>query len=295
MKILIAYDGSDCAKDALKDLKFAGLPAATEAIIVTVSETWLPSSRPEAESFAELNDEAPKWPWRKTALKIIAESEKFALEAWERLRTDFPAWRVLHETTSGYPEWAVVGMANKLNPDLIVVGSQGRGTAERLVLGSVSMKVLSEARCPVRIARFTESRKRDDRSPVRIIAGVDGSLDSWLAIETIGRREWPRDTEIRLVTALEASNDEEFAHLQFKADELRHHATEKFEKSGWRVSTVVKLGRAKDLLLDESKNWNADAVFLGARGYRLFESVLLGSVSYTVASRAQCSVEVVRH
>lgn len=104
MKILIAYDGSDCARDALKDLKFAGLPAGTEAIILTVSETWLPSSRPDADSFAELNNDDPKWPWRKTALKIIAESEKFALEAWESLRTDFPAWRVLHETTSGYPE-----------------------------------------------------------------------------------------------------------------------------------------------------------------------------------------------
>lgn len=294
MKILIAYDGSDCASDALEDLKFAGLPASTEAIILTVSETWLPSSRPEAESFAELNDDDPKWPWRKTALKIIAESERLALEAWERLRADFPTWRVLHETTSGYPEWAVVGMANKLSPDLIVVGSQGRSSAGRLVLGSVSMKALSEARGSVRVARLSASRKGGNRSPVRIIAGVDGSIDSWLAIDTIARREWQAGTEIRLLTALEPMNDEDFEHRRHKAEELRRHAIESFEKSGWRVSTVVKPGRAKDLLLNESEDWDADAVFLGARGYRLFESILLGSVSYAVASRARCSVEVVR-
>lgn len=156
------------------------------------------------------------------------------------------------------------------------------------------MKVLSEARSSVRISRLSASRKRDDLSPVRIIAGVDGSLDSWVAIETIGRREWPRDTEIRLVTALEARSDEELAHLTQKAEELRQHAVENFQRLGWRVSIVRKPGRAKDLLLSESEEWNADAVFLGARGYRLFESMLLGSVSYAVASRAQCSVEVVR-
>jgi nucleotide-binding universal stress UspA family protein len=295
MRILIAYDGSDCAKDALQDLRFAGLPETTEAIILTVTETWLRSSSPDDVSYAELNDEELKWPWRKKALKLIGDSEKFALEAWERLRADFPTWQIRHETTSGYPEWAVVGKANKLDPDLIIVGSQGRSAAGRFVLGSVSMKVLSEARSPVRISRLSSSRRAGDRSPVRIIAGVDGSIDSWIAIETIGRREWHPDTEIRLVTALEPTVDEDFEYRQQKADELRRHAVETFEKSGWRVSSIVKPARAKDLLLEESESWNADAVFLGARGYRLFESILLGSVSYALSSRAHCSVEVVRN
>lgn len=38
MKILIAYDGSDCADAALTDLQRAGLPSDVEAIVLSVDE-----------------------------------------------------------------------------------------------------------------------------------------------------------------------------------------------------------------------------------------------------------------
>lgn len=41
-KILIAYDGSACADAALNDLKRAGLPAALEALVLTVADVILP-------------------------------------------------------------------------------------------------------------------------------------------------------------------------------------------------------------------------------------------------------------
>ena len=44
MKILIAYDGSDCAKDAIEDLPRAGLPRVAEALILSVAEVFLPPS-----------------------------------------------------------------------------------------------------------------------------------------------------------------------------------------------------------------------------------------------------------
>ena len=42
MKILIAYDGSECADAALADLPRAGLPRQAEVIVLSVTETWLP-------------------------------------------------------------------------------------------------------------------------------------------------------------------------------------------------------------------------------------------------------------
>ncbi len=45
MKILIAYDGSDCAEAALDDLQCAGLPLEAEAQIISVAEVWLPLRR----------------------------------------------------------------------------------------------------------------------------------------------------------------------------------------------------------------------------------------------------------
>jgi hypothetical protein len=42
MKILIAYDGSDCADAALEDLKNAGLPKTAEAIVMSLADVFLP-------------------------------------------------------------------------------------------------------------------------------------------------------------------------------------------------------------------------------------------------------------
>jgi nucleotide-binding universal stress UspA family protein len=40
MKVLIGYDGSDCANAALEDMKHAGLPRGTEVLVLTVTENW---------------------------------------------------------------------------------------------------------------------------------------------------------------------------------------------------------------------------------------------------------------
>jgi nucleotide-binding universal stress UspA family protein len=50
----------------------------------------------------------------------------------------------------------------------------------------------------------------------------------------------------------------------------------------------------KYILIKEAKRWGADSIFVGARGLSNFERLLLGSVSTAVATRAHCSVEVVR-
>jgi nucleotide-binding universal stress UspA family protein len=60
------------------------------------------------------------------------------------------------------------------------------------------------------------------------------------------------------------------------------------------TSSVVKEENPKKLLLSEAEDWNADCIFVGARGLSGFERFWLGSVSTAVVTRAHCSVEVVR-
>ena len=48
MRILIGYDGSECADAALDDLMQAGLPANAEAHILSVAEVWLPPPPPSS-------------------------------------------------------------------------------------------------------------------------------------------------------------------------------------------------------------------------------------------------------
>ena len=63
---------------------------------------------------------------------------------------------------------------------------------------------------------------------------------------------------------------------------------------GLTVSSVIREGDPKHVLLDEAEHWGADCLFVGARGLSRVERFLLGSVSAAVAARAHCSVEVVR-
>jgi nucleotide-binding universal stress UspA family protein len=73
------------------------------------------------------------------------------------------------------------------------------------------------------------------------------------------------------------------------AAKLRHGET-----GGLKVDTVTPTGFAVELILEEADKWGADLIVLGSQGRGFWERLLLGSVSQAVASRAPCSVEIVR-
>jgi nucleotide-binding universal stress UspA family protein len=63
---------------------------------------------------------------------------------------------------------------------------------------------------------------------------------------------------------------------------------------GLDTTVVLKKGNPKHALVEEAESWGADSIFVGARGARGIDRLLMGSVSAAVAARAHCSVEVVR-
>jgi nucleotide-binding universal stress UspA family protein len=299
MKILIGYDGSECANDALEDLKNAGLPARCDATILTVTENWTLIFKERGIGTAVGEDLSFKRARRRKELdrqaaEDFAEAEQLAQSAGERVQKDFPHWTVRSEAVADFPERGITERAKKYQPDLIVVGSHGRGFPGRMLMGSFSLKILTESLCSVRIARQSPARTKDDDSPTRVVIAVDGSTDSMLAVEAAAKRAWRQDSAARLVTAIEPIVLPAFGAEIQKAEEARSIAVQKLEAAGLHVSTVSQFGAAKYILVEEAETWGADAIFLGARGHGWTERVLLGSVSYAVAARAACAVEVVR-
>jgi nucleotide-binding universal stress UspA family protein len=288
MKILIAYDGSECAEAALNDLQRAGLPQEAEVIVISVDEQWLPL--PSSYGMAETS-----FP---SSYPLSAEIETLAEEASQRLRAIFPAWQVHSSAIVGSPASAVLIKADGWQPDLIVVGSHGRTALGRFLLGSVSQKVLSEARCSVRIAR---GRRGEIQAPARIAVGLDGSPESEAAVRAVAARAWPAGSEARVITVLdqlisavvELVDKTEGDGRQWIRETLDATA-EKLRASGLTVSSLIKKGDPRHILPDEAESWRADCIFVGARGLSRFERFRLGSVSGAVAARAHCSVEVVR-
>ena len=305
MKILIAYDGSDCANAALEDLHRAGLPTVAEVLILSVADVFLPPSSSSELTLPADVAVAVQRAWTQ-ATHAVDEARALAEHARTQLLTAFPTWNVRAEACADSPAWAVVKTADTWHPDLIVVGSHGHSTTSRLFLGSVSQKILTETRCSVRVGR---SQGPPHAAPVRLLIGVDGSPDAAAAVQAVAARAWPVGSTVRLVTALDARMRTAlaFMHLPGQTGTALHGTDERGWMSvtleamaeplhvrGLSVSSVITAGDPKQVLLDEAEHWGADGLFVGARGLGRTERFLLGSVSAAVAARTHCSVEVVR-
>jgi nucleotide-binding universal stress UspA family protein len=309
MKLLIAYDGSACAAAALYDLHRAGLPREAEAIVISVAETWLPSPPPSSYEIVETvfaegsTTDAAKVSERESAL---ADARALATEAAKTIQSGFPDWHIRAEAKFGSPASELLAKADEWEPDLIVVGSHGRSAIGRLILGSVSHKVVTEARCSVRIARGQSNK---EYSPARIVIGVDGSPGGEEAVRAAVMRKWPSGSEVRIVAAFDTITPTmagslippvvQWAEEQNRAAlEMVSRMVESFEEqfraAKLSVSHIVRPGDPKRVLVHEAEGWEADCIFVGASGLSRIDRFLLGSVSAAVAGRAHCSVEVVR-
>jgi nucleotide-binding universal stress UspA family protein len=293
MKILMAYDGSECAESAIDDLKRAGLPRRAEAVVLTIAEELVPA--PTSIGGVETT-------FAKSLLEEEKKSLALARRAQSRIQQIFPGWKILVDADIGSPGREIIARADELRPDLIVVGSHGRTALGELFFGSVSQKVVNEARCSVRVARGLIVEP--DR-PARLIVGVDGSEEADAAVEEIASRYWPDGSEVRIVNSawtIPPTSDpgtavnfaEWIAQETERVKAAVEGAAEKLGSAGLKVSIVVGEREPKALLCSEAEALMADCIFVGSRGMGRLERFLIGSVSLGVAARARCSVEIVR-
>jgi nucleotide-binding universal stress UspA family protein len=288
MKILVAYDGSECADAALDDLRMAGLPADAQIEVLSVLESWAPP--PSGFEIIEHIDRDQEY-------------QALARRGGARLVSMEPGWDVKTETAMGSPATVIIEKADEWSADLIVVGSHGRTALGRFFFGSVSQKILLEARRSTRVAR---GRSEEPGSPVRLIIGVDGSKDAETAVEAVAARKWPAGSEARIVSATWAAPQISSPRMvgpitkwlleeKARVKKMIAQDSDKLTAAGLKTDVVVKDGDPKRLLIAEAESWGADCIFIGARGMGRVERFMLGSVSSAVAARAHCSVEVVRY
>jgi len=306
MNILIAYDGSDCATSAVDGLRRAGLASDARAIVLSVADVWLPPLETENKESASAHRPAGVERAYIQSVQALAAAREFSESGAARLREIFPHWEVQAEAVADSPAWATIKRATEWPAELVVVGSHGHSSLGRFMLGDVSQKVVAEAPCSVRVGRRD---RRPADAPVRILVGLDGSADADAAVTAVGARVWPAGTEIRLMTSIDAKI---LTSVQLPAASIARwaaggaedpeawvsrmiaQAAESLRAHGLRVSSLVKQGDPKNALLSEADKWDADAIFVGARGHRLLARLLLGSVSASIAARAHCSIEIVR-
>lgn len=316
MKIMIGYDGSPSARDAILELHRAGLPGDTQAVVVTCADVS-PSAAAEVQDPPAEATGSQRAPIVRQARGLVEQAINEARDWSEAgcalVKEEFPTWSVTCATFAGSPYGELIKPAAEGVPDLIVVGSQGRSALGRLVLGSVSQNVLTHAPCSVRISRRPPAGSVPRGGAVRIVIGIDGSSHSALAVTAVAGRVWPAGTEVKVIAALDVRLMSVLASpmpspwarpwmdvapvVADARDWARQAVSEvaaELQSAGLAATTLVEVDDPKRLLLQEAERWGADCIFLGAKGHSRLERFLLGSVSSTVAARAACSVEVVR-
>lgn len=305
MRILIAYDGSESSDIALEDLKHAGLPSELEVLVMSLADVFMPIVEDD-NNIEEMHVPDAVKRARDRAQQELDEATVLAKRASEQIGLMFPSWKVRHTALADSPAWALLRTADEWKPDLIVMGARGHSVfGGRLILGSISQRVLYEARGSVRIARSL-SKKED--VPVRILIGVDQSSDSNAAVEAVCNRNWPSGSEVGLLavvdTVMPINSDADPSSVKWievseekNWDQVRDvfaSSAERLRSAGLHTEVLIRRGDPADQILEEADTWGADCIFVGARGTRGIDRLLLGSVSSAVSARAHCSVEVVR-
>jgi len=145
---------------------------------------------------------------------------------------------------------------------------------------------------------------------MKILLAIDGSKSSECVINELKNITLNKDSEIIILSAVEKMMPivgEPFGGAVFEyeaqiekqsleaAKDIVKEAKEKIEKDfGCYVKTEVVIGSPKYSIVEKSKEWQTDLIIVGSHGYRLWERVLLGSVSTFVAQHADCSVLISR-
>ncbi len=304
MKILIGYDGSSYADAAVDDLRRAGLPSDVEALVVSVGDVPIvpPFASHEViekalvgERVVSIIEHA-----NRHVSETLKQAHELILGASLRLRSYFPSWQVRGEVLAGSPALELVRRADEWQAHLIVVGSQGRSAIGRLILGSVSLEVVNKASCAVRIGR--RGQAQTDERDLRIVIGLDGSPGAERAVRKVLGRAWPQGTELRIVAVDDGVSTIKTDAFSVSGKHIRADtsiaATRMIQLAGAKgltVSAGIQKGDPQRVLLAEARAWEADCIIIGSRGSSdTLQSFFATSVSTTLATSAECSIEIVR-
>jgi nucleotide-binding universal stress UspA family protein len=135
---------------------------------------------------------------------------------------------------------------------------------------------------------------------MRVIIASDGSQDAAEAVDWLAHLPLPPDAEVEVIGAVPRPVFNE-TRLQTPWSELRKQTECVIEDTRarlakrWPTATVrIVEGDPRPALVDAAVASSADLIVLGARGLGAAASMLLGSVSVSVARHAPCSVLVCR-
>ncbi len=292
MRVLIGYDGSAGATQAVALAEGIDWPAGSMVRVVSVMETRAIAHLPWGGGFA-----AP--PVLEDDLYTYIEADQAPVVG----RLAAPDRIVDNVVVRGRPASGLIDQAREFSADLVIVGSRGHGAITSLLLGSVSAEVVDHAPCPVLVARRPTLE--------RVVFGTDGSMTAAAAEDILARwpifaglpirvvsvadvvRPWTTGIAPTMYTQVLNAYAKDVAHAEAEHLEVARASAKRLVDAGRRADAEMRNGDAAAEIIAVAKASDADLVVVGSRGQTGLKRIVLGSVARNVLAAGQTSVLVV--
>ena len=279
-KVLVGYDGSAHARDALALAE--GLRASDG--VVTAACVFPDPGRGERSATA------------------LADAARSTLnEAREQVEAD---WLELRAVPGGSPARGLHDLIEELGADLVVVGSSHHGASGRVHAGRTAERLLNGSPCPVTVAPAGFSF---EGGPPRVIGvAYDGSHESRSALIEGARLAARFEAAMKLITVVPPVSlywsGEPFAGALAGSEanpEQRHEAFRRTLEDAAatlpaeaRVATILGAGRPAGVIADEAEK-GIHLLVMGSRSYGPLHRVFAGSTAIELMRLAPCPVIVI--
>lgn len=227
--------------------------------------------------------------------EVLRPTDEAAVEVRATLRNTTGRMR-------GDPRWLITMEARKWPADLILIRAHNRADFRSWMLGRVAKSVVREAPCSVEVVRAAgEDLKVTGNGHMRILLATDGSAHAVAAAGEVAECPWPEGTQVKVMSIVSPVlySLEEIGLFDGGGTDRAHRAisdaAQILQGAGLKTAGEVIAGRPEKRITHEAGEWGADlVVVVGTRDSKGLGRLISGSVSEAVASRAPCSVKVVR-
>ena len=276
-KILVAYDGSEAAKSALK----AAIKISKE------DKSWLKLLAVIPSFNGDLDLTSVKEPQK----LIDGPGQKMVTEALAIAKSE--DCYLLADLEQGEPFEKIIEVADRENCDLIVLGRRGNNRIERELMGHVSAGVIEYAGKDVLVVPCGSNLSRDN-----ILLAVDLSGASRQATDLAIQLAKQRSVDLSVVSVLH-TNEEFFAiaqdHYQKGLDQTHQFLKEVqgyIEQQGVNACIFTRAGDPHEEITTLARELNSGLIVLGIFEKNRIQRVLVGSVAVRTIGYAQCPVMV---
>ncbi|MBU0482225.1 MAG: universal stress protein [Proteobacteria bacterium] len=277
-KILVAYDGSKSARNAL----------AIASQMAKASKSWikviavLPDYQGDLELVGVSNiRETIEGPGR----KLLAEAQQIA---------DDGDFHILTNLEQGEPFDRIVHVAEDENCDLIVMGRKGLSPLERELMGSVTARVIGHTTRDVLVVPEHAALRWKN-----LLLATDGGEKTANATAKALNLAKEYDSELTAISVV-YTNDEFLALAHEMIDGMVKKARERLDKLaaeaqavGVRMTPVVREGELHEAITRQAAQQGAELIIMGSMGRKGLSRMLMGSVTERTIGYAECPVLIV--